>query len=285
MSHIYMPPALAVVGRTHLLLLHFPVAILFAVLLLEVALRKRALEPRREFMGALLLVAAVGAVVVVVTGLLYAQSESFHGREAQMLTQHRNLGIATAVLALVTYIVHRRGGLRVAYLLMLVLACAAVTATGHRGGEIVHGEGYLTEVLNKKSDKKDDDTDKVVASDGVDPEHENRERFPEGKVPDKPDYNKDIKPLIERSCTKCHGPEKRKSGLRLDKKRYAMKGGETGPAIVPGDVEKSLLTKYIQLGVDDDDIMPSKGKLLAQSEIDTFKKWIANGAEWPDDGE
>jgi mono/diheme cytochrome c family protein len=40
------------------------------------------------------------------------------------------------------------------------------------------------------------------------------------KVPDAPDYVKDIKPIFERSCVKCHGPEKRKSGLRLDKKRF-----------------------------------------------------------------
>ena len=282
-----MPPALAVIGRTHLLLLHFPIALLFAVLAIEIVLRKRLpSDRRREMTSAVLLAAALGAVVAAATGLLYAQAEDFHGRELVLIGQHRIAGIVTAVLTVAAFVAHRRADLRVAYLPMLAVATIAVTFTGHRGGELVHGEGYVLKALDaKKEGGKEDSPDRIVASDGEDPTEDVRLRWPEGTVPEHPDYLKDIKPLIDRSCLKCHGPEKRKSGLRLDKKRYAMKGGETGLAIVPGDVEKSLLTKYIQLPADDDDVMPSRGKLLAQSEIETLKKWVAQGAEWPDDGE
>jgi uncharacterized membrane protein len=280
-----MPPVLAVVGRTHLLLLHFPIAVLFGVLVLELLLRKRVTaDQRRTLTSALLLVGVVGAVVATVTGLLYAQAEDFHGRELTLIGAHRTGGIVTSVLSILALVAQRKSELRVAYLPLLVLACGAVTFTGHRGGELVHGEGYLTEPLHQKDAKKDGDDDgKVAASDGDEPGHDERQRWPEGAIPEKPDYVKDIKPILDRSCVKCHGPEKRKSGLRLDKKRFAMKGGETGPAIVPGDVEKSLLTKYIQLPSDDDDVMPSKGKLLALSEIETLKKWVLQGAAWPDD--
>jgi uncharacterized membrane protein/mono/diheme cytochrome c family protein len=275
---------LAVVGRTHLLLLHFPIAVMFAVLILEVALRKR--EERRVVIGPLLVVGAVGSLVAMATGLMYAPTEEFHGHTLTLLAQHRIGGIVAAVLSCVAFVAHQRAELKVAYLPALVCACVAVTFTGHRGGQMVHGDNYITEPLHQK-DSDDLDKGPVVASDGAEPGEkksaDERGRWPEGAVPDKPDYAKDIKPIIERSCLKCHGPEKRKNGLRLDKKRFAMKGGETGPAIIAGDVEKSLLTKYISLPVDDDDIMPSKGKLLANSEIETLKKWVAQGAEWPDD--
>jgi hypothetical protein len=82
---------------------------------------------------------------------------------------------------------------------------------------------------------------------------------------------------------KCHGPEKRKSGQRLDEKRFAFKGGESGPvAIVPGDADKSLVYTLVGKPPDDEDVMPPKGKLLSLSEIETLKRWIEQGAVWPD---
>src|SRR3954453_13884818 len=60
-----------------------------------------------------------------------------------------------------------------------------------------------------------------------------------------PDYDRDIKPILEQYCFKCHGPEKQKGGLRLDRKPSALKGGDSGePAVVPGS---SLRSHLIQL--------------------------------------
>jgi mono/diheme cytochrome c family protein len=84
-------------------------------------------------------------------------------------------------------------------------------------------------------------------------------------------------------CVKCHGAEKRKGGLRLDAKRFALKGGETGPtALVPGDADKSLVYTMSAHAPDHEDVMPSKGKLLSLSEIETIKRWIDQGGAWPD---
>ena len=54
-------------------------------------------------------------------------------------------------------------------------------------------------------------------------------------------YDKDIKPMLEASCLRCHGAEKPKGGLRLDSREAALKGGEDGKMVVPGDSKKSLL--------------------------------------------
>jgi hypothetical protein len=173
---------------------------------------------------------------------------------------------------------------------LLAASSALVLLVGHLGGDLVHGENFVLAPLLKKAgrDKEAKDADdgaRVVTSDGAeaDASAAARGRFPEGAVPEKPDFTTHIKPLFERSCIKCHGASKRKSGLRLDEKRYAMKGGESGAvAIVAGDPDKSLVYTMCALPSDDDEVMPERGKLLALSEVETLKKWIAQGAAWPD---
>lgn len=280
-----MNTAIAVVGRLHNLVLHFPIALVFAVAFLEIVMRRRMpLDQRRPAVLALLGLAASFAVVTAATGLAHFADEGFRGEALIKATQHRNVGIASAVLLVGAAFAYWRAPAKVS-LPLIVLATLGVSLAGHAGGTLVKGSNYLFEPFEPKGagPADDDDDGPAVASDGDEAEAKARERHPEGAVPDKPEYAKHIKPLFERSCTKCHGPEKRKSGLRLDKKRFAMKGGETGPAVVPGNLGESLVVKYIMLPPEDEDVMPPKGKLLAQSEIDTLRKWIEQGAEWPDD--
>lgn len=96
------------------------------------------------------------------------------------------------------------------------------------------------------------------------------------------DFVKDIQPLLEQNCVKCHGPEKQKGDLRLDSKAAAMKGGKGGVAIVANDASKSDLYRRITLPAGDDDIMPSKGDPLTKAQADLIKEWINQGAVWPD---
>ena len=72
-------------------------------------------------------------------------------------------------------------------------------------------------------------------------------------------YAKDIKPLFEKSCFKCHGPDKQKGKLRLDSLEAVKKGGEDGEVIVAGKSEKSTLVHAIA-ALDPDMTMPPEGK-------------------------
>lgn len=72
-------------------------------------------------------------------------------------------------------------------------------------------------------------------------------------------YAKDIKPLLEASCFRCHGEERQKADLRLDSLAAALKGGEDGKVIVPGDSKKSLLVVAVAQ-IDDEIAMPPKRK-------------------------
>ncbi len=97
------------------------------------------------------------------------------------------------------------------------------------------------------------------------------------------DFDRDVKPILAKHCVSCHGPDKQRGDLRLDRKAEALRGGENGKALVPGKSADSLLVKRIS---DDspDGRMPPKGPRLSGEEITTLQMWIDQGAKWPDDG-
>ncbi|MBX7074181.1 MAG: PSD1 and planctomycete cytochrome C domain-containing protein [Pirellulales bacterium] len=96
------------------------------------------------------------------------------------------------------------------------------------------------------------------------------------------DFVRDVRPIFERHCYECHGPEKQKSGLRLDIKRSALRGGEAyGAPLVTGNAAESPLWKFV---ADEtaDLRMPPEGARLTATEIATLKDWIEQGAIWPE---
>jgi mono/diheme cytochrome c family protein len=92
------------------------------------------------------------------------------------------------------------------------------------------------------------------------------------------DYQADVKPLLAQNCYGCHGPEVQQSGLRLDLRQNALRGGDYGPVIVPG---KSADSKLIRRLVDGDGgmQMPPTGP-LSPYDIGILRAWIDQGAEF-----
>ncbi|QDU25566.1 Planctomycete cytochrome C [Anatilimnocola aggregata] len=90
-------------------------------------------------------------------------------------------------------------------------------------------------------------------------------------------FEEKVRPVLAQNCYKCHGEEKQKGDLRLDLHQALLTGGESGPAIVAGKPEESLLieaVKYESLE------MPPDGK-LSESEIEILTQWVKIGAPWP----
>jgi hypothetical protein len=96
-------------------------------------------------------------------------------------------------------------------------------------------------------------------------------------------YATDIKPLLEKSCFKCHGPEKQKSKLRLDSLEAAIKGGENGPDIIAGKSDKSPIVYAVAHAGEEDDFMPPpKSKdtpALTKEQVSLVRAWIDQGAK------
>lgn len=101
-----------------------------------------------------------------------------------------------------------------------------------------------------------------------------------------PDFAKDVAPILEESCVKCHNSTKSKGKLNLETKEGALAGGKDtkGKVIVAGKADDSALIKSILLPADDEDAMPPKDKAPRPdaAKLETLKKWINAGATWPD---
>jgi mono/diheme cytochrome c family protein len=94
-------------------------------------------------------------------------------------------------------------------------------------------------------------------------------------------YDSDIKPIFEKSCFKCHGPEKQKAKLRLDSLAAAKKGGENGDILEVGKSEKSRLVHSVARILDEDENMPPEGKgdPLTKDQVALIRAWIDQGAK------
>ncbi len=100
------------------------------------------------------------------------------------------------------------------------------------------------------------------------------------------DFVRDVRPLLEKHCYECHGPEKQKNGYRLDVREIALKGGDSGEAAIrPHDAKQSPIIRFVS-GEDEDMVMPpmkSKKRRLTATEVAVLRAWINEGPVWPDE--
>ncbi len=90
-------------------------------------------------------------------------------------------------------------------------------------------------------------------------------------------FEQNVRPLLAEKCYSCHATKKQKGGLRLDSIEAILKGGASGPAVVPGKPQESLLVSAINYAGPE---MPPNGK-LAPEQVAVLTRWIASGAAWP----
>ena len=243
-------------GAFHPGIVHFPIALLAVGALAEIVqiLRKR----REPWAGTPLLayLAAAAAVPASIFGFMLAD---YGGNEGDMIDLHKWLGIASTVAALAA----AGSAIKaktcfpslVALRLSLILGAALVGATGYMGGEIVFEKDHILKhirVLFGIAPKKPDE--KVVPPP------------PPTQASDKVDFVRDIAPLIQNACFRCHGGEKVKGKFKLNTKMTAFEGGESGKAINPG--KPSLSKLYTSLIDPDEDVLmpPPKEKVRPSRE-------------------
>src|SRR5262249_29162891 len=94
------------------------------------------------------------------------------------------------------------------------------------------------------------------------------------------DFQRDVRPILAKSCLSCHGPEKQRGGLRLDSRKAALEGGNSGPVLKPGDAAASRLLLVVA-GLDADLRMPPRGRTpLTSREVGLLRAWVDQGLKW-----
>jgi uncharacterized membrane protein/mono/diheme cytochrome c family protein len=267
-------------GRLHPLMVHFPISLLLLAFVLELfTLGKRKVE-LRSAIGIVLIIGTISAVLAVLFGWLLEEQDQYSG---SILSIHKWSGMITALLSVISVVFHRyivrheRWPLLKQYRILLFITVFGVSFAGHYGASLTHGPDFLTSVLpwnNRNQFPRDPDFDLG--------------QFTSQQVLDKrqaADLTLEVRSIFAHNCYKCHSSEKVKGELRLDKKEFVMKGGESGPVITPGHPEESEMIRRLLLPRDDEESMPPKGKTLTEKEIATLQFWIKAGAPWPDNAD
>ncbi len=281
------------VGRFHPLLVHGPVALVVLVAAMELAGLVWARSDLRSAAGWILAVAAAGALAAALDGWLLAWSGGYRGRD---VTRHRWGGVWLAPTCAAA--LWARSGfppgraIPGAYPVFLALAVGLMVWTGHGGGAISHGSGFLTDKMPARL-RPWLGLPALVAKAAPEPVPSPVKISPGGPPgtgvhsgagtaePSHPAYYRlHIAPLFVRSCVSCHKAEKHKGGLRMDSYERLMSGGEDGAVVAPGNPQGSDLVRRLKLPVTDDDSMPGDGeKPLTTEEIQMIERWIAAGAK------
>ncbi|MEX0978487.1 MAG: c-type cytochrome domain-containing protein, partial [Pirellulales bacterium] len=95
------------------------------------------------------------------------------------------------------------------------------------------------------------------------------------------DYVVDVQPILITHCLKCHGPDKRSSGLRLDRRGFAQRGGDSGRPILGGTPATNELLARVSSS-DRTYRMPKNAAPLEPHEIELLRRWVEQGTRWPE---
>lgn len=238
------------IGKFHPLLVHLPIGILIAAVLFDFLSKKDKYKTLGASVKMLYFLGTLGASVSCLTGYFLSTSGEYAGSSLQF---HQWFGIAVALLGLALYYFRFKGNWSLYFggLLFILLS-----VTGHLGGTLTHGEGYLS----------------LKSKDSIRPVLTN--------VQEADVYKEVIVPILADNCYKCHSDKKQKGQLRLDTPELIAKGGKSGvPIIKAGNSDESELISRLHLPLNDDMHMPpKKGSELSDAQIEILEWWINEGA-------
>jgi uncharacterized membrane protein len=261
-NQLALPEFLLWSGRTHPLLVHFPIAL---VCLLTLAwLFRRWIGTalfRDETFKNLLLLSAVVSTLTALSGYFLAGNTDY---DETVLNRHRHLGSLTALLSSLMWVIcpgkvekDATAPKRTLFFTALNgLTLIVLVLAGHHGGSLTHGEGYLLPDSGAPAPVSRVITDSSTLFEAA------------------------VLPVFEQKCLSCHNDQKSKGGFVMTNVAALQKGGKTGAPWIPGDPVRSLMVERMLLDLDDKKHMPPRGKpQLSAAEIGLISYWIQRGAD------
>jgi hypothetical protein len=254
------PAILSIFGKWHLLILHFPIALLFVLPALELWHPEAA--PSRPVL-LIANIAAGGTWLATALGILHGHFNGFSGTDVD---DHSLLGIVATAEAGIAWALIGLG--RRTRITLQCIAALGVAVAAHVGGEMVHDEGFLTEP-SKPSVKETVTLDNFKGFSLVPSAH--------AATPDerRQAYEQAVRPILEAHCTACHDAKKSKGKLRLDSIEAIEKGGSEGAGLVWGKSTESRIVQRSTLPRSDEESMPPEPKkMLTPEQVAVIKGWI-----------
>jgi uncharacterized membrane protein len=244
------------IGKFHPLAVHLPIGVSVAFLVIAVFISRARLTDALPIIRLLLLVSALSAVFSSVSGYLLFRSGEY---DVGLVTRHQVLGIALTLISwgLFFGIEKLLNAQLLIYRGVLILVLSLLILTGHAGGTLTHGSGFL----NPPS------IEALFASDVDESRH----------IDINTNAYQAVSVIMQSYCYSCHGKQKQKGKLRLDGKTWIMEGGKSGGLIQ----DEKMLVKRIKLPYDDEDHMPPKEKKQPdEDEINFLIWWVERGANF-----
>lgn len=251
------------IGRFHPLLVHLPIGMLLLAVLLTF------INPKQHLPGwhqAIKMTWLFGAITAFVSVLLGWQLANGGGYNDQDLFWHRWLGILTMIFSATGWWMSRnwpesnKSNLKVVGVLTTLL----LVLTGHLGGNLTHGRGYLLAYAPFGNPAPVMDSiqsiDKPLDSIFI--------------------YDDLIRPVFEKKCFDCHSDENQEGGLVMSDEAKLMEGGDHGEVIQRGKPLDSELLVRVTLPRNDQYFMPLKGEAMTYQEIRLLEWWIAEKADF-----
>lgn len=247
---LVLPDWLQVVGRSHPILLHFPIVLLLMGLLFFWIPGIDKKTEIREIGEISFLAGCNFAGITVLAGLILAQEEY----TGEILTWHKWGGLVVFGGCILLYFFRSS---KANYIRISSVALAmAIVATGHWGAGLTHGEDFLLAPIQSN------EVELIPLA--------------EAEI-----FENVVQPILQAKCVSCHKEGKIKGELRMDHLEGLQKGGKSGPFVLAGDFEKSMLIQRINLPEDDKKHMPPKNKAqLTEEELLILSEWVASGASF-----
>lgn len=263
------PGILIFLGRFHALVVHLPIGFVCIAVLIEIFFRRSKDVNVRPLVTFIWLLAALSATVSVVLGYFLSLQG---GYDDNTLRWHKWAGILLALTIHVCYFTKKYPSEKpwTKYITPVSLAICTLLliVTGHYGGSLTHGSEYLSEYkpgslseLLGGSSENGGTVKKISSLDSADI------------------FTDAVMPILKAKCVSCHNAEKKKGELVLSFFEEMLKGGEDGPGVVPGNLEKSGIYYRITLPQDHKKFMPTDGKKpLTPQQVAIIKWWIEKQA-------
>jgi uncharacterized membrane protein len=256
-------------GRFHPILVHLPIGFLVLAILLEAFESLRRTETKSRLIPIAWLLGGIGAAAAALCGWYLGETGLY---KEDVLFVHRWLGIALVAISFVGWWLKRpsdkvspwiQNGFNLVVLGMLFYE-------GHQGGNMTHGEDYLTQYAPASVKNM------LGAENKLD-------SLPEFGNPDSVlVYNDLVQPIFEAKCFTCHNNEVQRGGLNMASPDSLMKGSQGDPIVVAGNPAESELFKRITLPQRNIKFMPPTEDPLTYDEIKVVEWWIDTGASFED---